>query len=195
MHECKGTADLGDIEATFDDDYEDYVPEPNAADDDENEKESSESSSEIDESVMKRYMHAVLSRFEKEASPNFFKKNKKETMWLHKFLKEHGYWIQRESPKMKWMEHMYGMSIFPKHPHELQKWERKNRRVEKAVEIAMLKPLNKKHTPEEPKDGRRCRHGRRCWRWDDKSFVVELSQGVFARASSTAASSVVSADL
>ena len=74
-------------------------------------------------------------------------------MWLHKFLKEHGCWIQRESPKMKWMEHMHGMSIFPKHPHELQKWERKNRRVEKAVEIAVLEPLNKKHTPEELKDG------------------------------------------
>ena len=78
-HDYNGSSNLGNINAEYDDDWDE-----------------TEMSSGNEESDMKSYMKAILARFEKEASDNFLKKNKHETMWLHEYLKEHGFWLRAE---------------------------------------------------------------------------------------------------
>jgi hypothetical protein len=71
-----GTANLGVIDAVFDDDYED--PDTNG---------------EPGQTVMKDYMKAIMKRYQYEDSPEFSKKEKKGAeRWLKEYLRTHDYW-------------------------------------------------------------------------------------------------------
>jgi hypothetical protein len=76
-NECNGTADLGEIVAAFDDDYDQNGEGANA-------------------SVMKDYMQAIMRRYAIEDSLDFRRSHPADTEWLQEFLKNHGYWIRSE---------------------------------------------------------------------------------------------------
>jgi hypothetical protein len=76
-NECSGTADLGEIEASFDDKYDKSHDVGNAG-------------------VMKDYMQALIKQYAIEDSVDFKKSCPTDTEWLQEYLKDHGYWIRSE---------------------------------------------------------------------------------------------------
>ena len=74
VNDCCGTADLGNIAAEFDNDWDDGPTE----------------------SVMQAYLKAIMIRFQTEDSPNFRKEHPKGEQWLQEFLANHGFWIRKE---------------------------------------------------------------------------------------------------
>jgi hypothetical protein len=81
-NECNGTADLGEIQAAFDDDYDKNNDGANAGP--------------MKAGVMKDYMQALMKRYAIEDSMDFKKSHRADTEWLQEFLKNHGYWIRSE---------------------------------------------------------------------------------------------------
>jgi hypothetical protein len=76
-HECNGTADLGEMEAVFDDNYD--MEDDGACD-----------------GAMQEYMKALMKRYMMEDSMDFKKTRPEDTEWLQEFLRNHGYWIRGE---------------------------------------------------------------------------------------------------
>jgi len=76
-NECNGTTDLGEIEASFDDEYDKRDDVANSG-------------------VMKDYMKALMKRYAIEDAVDFKRSRPTDTEWLQEFLKNHGYWIRSE---------------------------------------------------------------------------------------------------